>query len=372
MEKQNLNTDMDGAKTGTSFKDTKHKKGGVVIAVVAAVVLLSGGIAFAALNQGQSTEPEPVITPTAPVAVEESLDSTVFLTVDIGDVDAEIELAATAKVEALEATESEEGSVGKETEPVIKETEVAASTAVELGKLEEGDYILSITQAPVHKDGSTYTIPEEGTKFSIDGKGEDTKLTVELEPLAIDDMTKEQLEAVAAILEDTGHTEAATGIREKAQTAESAPGSADNVAPGSSSPTAPGNTDNNGGNGGSNTPAPGNSGDGNNGGGNNTSTPTQPTDPNAGKTWHEAITEQVWVVDVPASSRQEPIYETHVTCNGCGAILDGNAVSHIENAPRGSSCTGYGERSIIVGYKTVTVPEQGHWETRVIREAGWY
>lgn len=327
-------------------KVKKHKKVGIIAAVLVIVALLSGGIAYAALNQGRPVEPEP--TPTAPV-VEEALDSNVFLTVDIGDAASEIELAANAKVEVLDKDATEEN------DPVIAETEVDVNKAVELGTLEEGEYILHVTQAPIHKDGSTYILPKEGSKFTVDGEGEDVKLTVELEPLAVEDMTKEQLEAIAAILEDAGHAQEATDMREKAQGAVSDPGSANNVAPGSSSPTTPGSTGNNTSGGGASNPG-------------GSATPTQPTDPNAGKTWHEAETKQVWIVDRAAWTETVPVYGS--VCNGCGAVLS-DPVGHLKEAGRGSACQSY-STDVVIGNKTVDHPEQGHWETVIVRESGWY
>jgi len=111
----------------------------------------------------------------------------------------------------------------------------------------------------------------------------------------------------------------------------------------------------------------GNSGGGSQGGG---STP----DPNAGKTWHDAVYEEVWVVDVPASSYEETVYEErHVyVCNDCDAINPSSEhiLDHVEAGGKGSSHTEY--RQIPVGTKTVNVPEKGHWEKRLVREAGYY
>jgi hypothetical protein len=97
-------------------------------------------------------------------------------------------------------------------------------------------------------------------------------------------------------------------------------------------------------------------------------------DPNAGKTWHDAVYEEVWVVDVPASSYEETVYEErHVyVCNDCDAINPSSEhiFEHAEAGGKGSSHTEY--RQIPVGTKTVNVPEKGHWEKRLVREAGYY
>ena len=120
-------------------------------------------------------------------------------------------------------------------------------------------------------------------------------------------------------------------------------------------------------------------------------------DPHAGKTWHEAEykvinhpaeTEKVWVIDQPATTREEPVYEIQnkTICNTCGAMILDTA----ELAAHGKSHMLNGENfsyhskpcSVQVGTKTVTIPEKGHWEKRIVkpawtekrlvREAGWY
>ena len=120
-------------------------------------------------------------------------------------------------------------------------------------------------------------------------------------------------------------------------------------------------------------------------------------DTHAGKTWHEAEykvinhpaeTEKVWVVDQPATTKEEPVYETHdvTICNVCGADITNAAyreqhlIAHIEAGEGGSYHNEW--REIQVGTKTVKVPEKGHWEKRIVkpawtekklvREAGWY
>lgn len=127
-------------------------------------------------------------------------------------------------------------------------------------------------------------------------------------------------------------------------------------------------------------------------------TKPQPTtaDPHAGKTWHEAEykevyhpaeTEKVWIVDVPAETWQRPIYEephSETICNTCGAIItdcvDEHGYNHLINGEDASYRNEIIEE--IIGYETVTEPEQGHYETKVVKEAytekvlvkeeGWY
>ena len=123
------------------------------------------------------------------------------------------------------------------------------------------------------------------------------------------------------------------------------------------------------------------------------SKPAQPTtkDQHEGKTWHEAIYEEVYH---PAETTQEwvpyyidaPIYEYHeaAICNTCNKEIVGDAGEHMyEHMQKGENgsyrCETVKE---IVGYEKVEVPELGHYETKVIneaytekrlvQEAGWY
>ena len=127
-------------------------------------------------------------------------------------------------------------------------------------------------------------------------------------------------------------------------------------------------------------------------GGSGSSSSSKPAqkDPHEGKTWHEAIYEEVYH---PAETTQEwvpyyidaPIYEYHEAsiCNTCGADITNNLdhiFEHMKNGENGSyRCETVKE---IVGYEKVEVPELGHYETKVIneaytekrlvQEAGWY
>lgn len=123
------------------------------------------------------------------------------------------------------------------------------------------------------------------------------------------------------------------------------------------------------------------------------------SDPHAGKTYHEAVyktvnhpaeTKQVKVVDQEAYSYEEPVYEwrTIGKCKDCGANIftmsdeeqDRHAEAHVLAGGDGGWYTA--TEQVQVGTKTVNVPEQAHYETKVIKEAwtekvlvkeaGWY
>lgn len=104
-------------------------------------------------------------------------------------------------------------------------------------------------------------------------------------------------------------------------------------------------------------------------------------DPHAGKTYHEAVYENVWVVDQAAYSYEEPVYEERqiTVCHVCGAEFDTSYDTsafwtHNEAHALAGEGSGYHSdvRKIQTGTKTVNVPEEGHYEKKLVKEAGWY
>lgn len=107
---------------------------------------------------------------------------------------------------------------------------------------------------------------------------------------------------------------------------------------------------------------------------------TAPT--TSSKVWHEAVyeyiehpavTEQIWVVDKEAYTYEEPVYEYkyRTFCNNCGEDItdccDEHGYNHMINGENAS----YRNEKVKfqTGTETITVPEQGHYETRIIKEA---
>lgn len=86
------------------------------------------------------------------------------------------------------------------------------------------------------------------------------------------------------------------------------------------------------------------------------------------------ITEKVKVVDKKAYTYEEPVYEEHdrTICNDCGADVTDLSSSefgkhfanHLENGGKGSYRNEW--VNVQVGTKTITVPEQSHYENKVI------
>lgn len=115
---------------------------------------------------------------------------------------------------------------------------------------------------------------------------------------------------------------------------------------------------------------------------NNSSTSSSSSKSESSKVWHEAVyktvnhpaeTKKVWVVDKAAYTYEEPIYEERdrTICNECGADITENLIPHMKNHILNGENGSYRNEwvNVQVGTKTVEVPEEGHWETKVVKEA---
>ena len=91
--------------------------------------------------------------------------------------------------------------------------------------------------------------------------------------------------------------------------------------------------------------------------------------------WHPAVTKKVWVVDKEAYTYEEPVYETQYRqiCNTCGADITGDTTNHMRYHMSNGENYSVSVKSVQVqvGTNTVTVPEEGHWETVVVKEGYW-
>ena len=106
---------------------------------------------------------------------------------------------------------------------------------------------------------------------------------------------------------------------------------------------------------------------------------------------HDAEYENVYVVDQEAYSYEEPVYEKRVytICHVCGAEFDTSYSSsafwaHDDQHLLAGEGSGYHNdiRKVQVGTNTVNVPEEGHYEKKLVKaawdekvfvkEAGWY
>lgn len=101
----------------------------------------------------------------------------------------------------------------------------------------------------------------------------------------------------------------------------------------------------------------------------NATTSSDPAPAQPQKTWVED-TERVWVVDREAWSESVPVYGTVEVsvCNICGTDITGSTASHGKAHMTAGEGSGHHSevRQTITGYNTVSHPEEGHWETKVI------
>lgn len=111
----------------------------------------------------------------------------------------------------------------------VDEREFESAGETDFGKVGPNEVKAVVESMPVASDGSTYAMPAESDALTVTGSGEEVVLEIELEKIAAEDMTKEQLEAVAGKLEEAGKADAAASAREHAATAPSVAGSADAV-----------------------------------------------------------------------------------------------------------------------------------------------
>lgn len=343
--------------------DGGKRKRGIAVIAFAAVVLMAAvgiGVAVAAGQPAPVQTDAPVASSKAPSPSPEQKaeKSAVMLTV---------------KAEGAEAgaTKAKVVTTGESGEIVVAETEVEANKASKIGTLPKGDYELHVTAAPVCGDGSSYKLPEKPVKFSVDGEGGDVKLEVKLEKIAADKMTKEQLEASAAALEEAGNSAAAQDVKAKSESAVSQPGSDSEIKRDPTPTPAPDN-----GNGSGNSGGNSGSGSGDNGGSSSGNGGGQTPPPAAHEHSWTPVTAQQWVPNIVTVVDQEawdePVYETveREICNTCGADVTGFANQHLLDSGRGG-CQSW--RSVSTQIQTGTIhhdavthtEDKGHNETVV-------
>lgn len=311
--------------------NNKKKVVAIIAAAAAAIVVVAGGIAWG-LNYVpeplQEQTPENVESP-APDAVQAMLN----VTLKADGADAQ---STKAKVEVLDS----EGLA------VIPSTEVAPNISYSLGELPEGEYTLHIVQVPVNMDGSTYKQPEDTTPVSVGADGAPVSIEISLEKLAAEDMSKEQLEATAKVLEDNGKPEASKAVQNKAQAAPSAPGSDATVKPASPSPSKPASTSA------------------------TTTTPSQPSAPS--KPSQPAHTHN-WVAQtktVHHDAEYKTVHHDAVTkgatvCTGCWQVVSDPA-AHAKEALKNNNYT-CGK----AGYTVKTVTVQEAYDEKVLVKDAW-
>lgn len=257
----------------------------------------------------------------------------------------------------VEAEGAEEAAVDATYELADAGGGVVESGSIEAGRtvsfeLEEGSYAFELLSAPVLKDGTTYELPDP-IGFEVSESMDELDFDIELQAVAADDMTAEQLEAVADELEAAGDVDAASAAREHAASAPSVAGSTDAVKrnPAPASPSGQGGSQQPSTSGGSPEPEP----------------DPEPSEPVHTHSWVPQ-TEQRWVVDQAAWTERVPysVWKCLGTAfggSGCGLVFysAAEAAAHQEEMMLQGDFTHNG--TVLTEYRDVYHEEVGHWET---------
>lgn len=313
------NAQMEASRSEAAESPKRKKRFAVGVAAALAVALVGGGIAYAVSRSPQPEEPAqtPAKAQTQQVSKKSQEER-----------QSEIVVTVMADAEGATLTKVKVAALGTDGEEAVAETAVAANEAVSLGKLDKGDYELCVTAAPVADDGSTFKLPDEPVRFTVDGSGDAASVEVALVRLPKEEMSKEQLEAASFALEAAGKADAAQTVKAAAQEAPSVPGSAESV----QRPATPSG----GGSGDASKPSGSEGGSGGAGGTETPSTPSKPEpvppsnptvpepEPEVPSTpshtcSFDPITEERWVVTGQGPDYDHPSYVYY--CSDCGCDL---------------------------------------------------
>ncbi len=264
-----------------------------------------------------------------------------------------------------------EKATEKATEKVTeKATEKATEKPTEKVKTEEEK---AIEEKGLKVDSKGNVVDKNGNKVKVDANGNVEVKTSDGQTIKI---TTQEIKNTTSSNSNSNTSNKNTSSNNN-NNSSSKPSTNNNNNNSSSKPS----TNNNNNNSSSSTPNTNNNN--NNSSSSTPSTPVEkPTTPKATepqKTWHDAVyeyvehpaeTKKVWVVDKAAYTYEEPVYERHgrTICNWCGEDITDNLIGHLKANPEHGN---YHDewREVQVGVKTVTVPEEGHYETKIVKEA---
>lgn len=343
----------------------------IVIPVTLAILLVIGGITVYAVNtftQAKPTISQTETETTAETETEtktESEEFTANISIELKGLIA-ANVALPAEVEIILDADAE---LLDEELKTVEDINLALDSATEIAELPVGDYTINLLATPIEIDGSTYKLPSETIGFTVSEENQDAPdtdgyaitydtdknitISIELERLDVNDMTKEQLESVITRIQtETGdeHQDLIKDLTAKSEQAESEPESAsditqESVSTGTSDTTtggpSKGSTGTNTGNTNTDTSDTGNNNTNNNnsntdsgsntGGSTTTPTPTpsQPETPAHSHTWVDHTTqvarEEQYIVrewDEQVQTGSTPIYSTVWTCPLCNATFE--------------------------------------------------
>lgn len=150
----------------------------IVIAVLAGLLIIGGGAAFALSHQGDAQDEEPGITQEDEEAAKQA--SMVYLTV-YADGATEDTSACSIKIYK-----------GDSGEDVAKAVDLKCNERGDVGILDAGTYCVHVDAVPSNPDGATYLAPLFDMSFEVAGDGQDMELTINLDKA--DNGSEEQAE----------------------------------------------------------------------------------------------------------------------------------------------------------------------------------
>ena len=139
----------------------------IVIAVVAALLIVGVGAAFALSHQGEAQDEEPGITQEDEEAAKQA--SMVYLTVYA---DGATEETSSCDIKIYK---------GDSGEDVAKAVNLKCNERGDVGILDAGTYRVHVDTVPSNADGSTYLAPLFDMTFEVAGDGQDMELTINLD-----------------------------------------------------------------------------------------------------------------------------------------------------------------------------------------------
>lgn len=139
----------------------------IVIAVLAGLLIIGGGAAFALSHQGDAQDEEPGITQEDEEAAKQA--SMVYLTVYADGADGN---TSPVSISILK---------GEDGDDTAKAVNAKCNERTEIGVLEPGKYRVHVMSVPSNQDGSTYLTPLFDMTFEVAGDGQDMELSVNLD-----------------------------------------------------------------------------------------------------------------------------------------------------------------------------------------------
>lgn len=177
------------------------KLAAIVIAVVAAVLIIGCGAAFALSHQGEAQDEEPSITQEDEEAAKQA--SMVYLTVYA---DGASEETSSCGIKIYK---------GDSGEDVAKAVDLKCNERGDVGILDIGTYRVHVDTVPSNADGSTYLAPLFDMSFEVAGDGQDMELTLNLDAANVDGTQTDGDQVVAdgqAVVDgNTGASDAGAG-----------------------------------------------------------------------------------------------------------------------------------------------------------------